>query len=350
MQRGLVGSEMCIRDRRRVHGDVFLKLNPCNESKVCDIQGGEGTILCTDTYQSPFRYPGEVCKSDLECYSGSCKTEGLCEGGAREMPCTSDADCDVQLYCDMTENKCKLVSSLGQDCSVSKCDSAFVCNKGRCVDYGSIGEGQPASVPAACATFFISGEKCAKGPPLIRPIKTGTSGPVNCTTQCSYKLKSEIIKEPCQCGRNSNGQKYCHPGVGDIQITDFFDYTKKLGNFQVSCHISKGPLCLYKNIEEMSTDYFKALVVYNNLTRWNLLYKVPECVTKIMDIDYFYALDRLEGKNKPFEKKGGPIVFSIVVSVILIVLLILICVRYDGGPKKHQEPVEELKINDSIRE
>eukprot|EP00831_Metopus_contortus_P050529 TRINITY_DN42475_c0_g1_i1.p1 TRINITY_DN42475_c0_g1~~TRINITY_DN42475_c0_g1_i1.p1 ORF type:complete len:136 (+),score=20.13 TRINITY_DN42475_c0_g1_i1:159-566(+) len=112
------------------------------------------------------------------------------------------------------------------------------------------------------------------------------------------------------------------------------------------CHIRKGPLCLSKPIREMSTPYLKAFVKNENLTRWVRHYNNSDCVRGIFDVDYWYAVGRLQELENKNLDRGGIYVFICVVFVIFCVIIILVCFRYDGGPKKkNEESKEQLEIN-----
>ena len=209
--------------------DVIVHtLNPCkNQDEFCDFVHPFGeTDQCVLYGSRPELYPGEFCKDDQECISGTCqaKKKGqpkVCIGNEREEYCDNDGDCNPGLYCH--SHLCKPVVPLGSKCDDEhKCSATGVCDLNECVLIGSKSPGDASDVPAACSTFFIFKGECAKGPKLKAD---GVAQKAMCpkTGECVYKLEAESgikITQPCKCGMVDDTAPYCMPGNGDIQYSD----------------------------------------------------------------------------------------------------------------------------------
>lgn len=194
-------------------------LQVCNDSMVCDTSSSDGTFTCLQSYVKPFRYPGEVCNASQDCFNGVCnETAHLCQGKPEASSCANDNECNPSLYCDKTVNQCVKTIAPGQACNPGKCDAFHVCSNNVCVLMGSLKNGVSATAPAACESFYVNTTNfCADGPTFVQ---SKSKLPYQCETACEYKLESGSVFEPCACGRDSNGTKFCNPGRGDLKMTD----------------------------------------------------------------------------------------------------------------------------------
>ena len=188
---------------------------------------------CTLHNFVPYLFPGEYCERVHQddpitnksreytgCNKGNCDKWNLCNAHEINDSCSSDADCNEELYCN-SHNICKETIKNGKKCSmnehdIEKCESNSFCYEGFCRRYGEFKIGIGATVPAVCETFYIHEKKCAVGPKL--------QGGYECpeSRKCLYKIGEKTFTEPCICGENDEGRKYCQPGKGDINIKPVF--------------------------------------------------------------------------------------------------------------------------------
>lgn len=195
----------------------LYKLQACPDKKVCDLHLGVEPDTCEDSRTTPYRFPGELCAKDAECFGGKCE-KNVCQGAASGESCNDDSYCNPGLYCDAAEKKCVPTKKRGDDCSTGKCDAFLVCDQKKCTDVGRLENNKPASAPAACKSFYVRNGACSAGPTLIRAATDPQTGPITCPAsgECHYKLGNQEIAEPCTCGRTEKGTKYCNPGKGDM--------------------------------------------------------------------------------------------------------------------------------------
>jgi len=202
---------------------LTFHLKPCKDDEKCQLLFGSTPDICRPAKEVPTSYPGEYCEFNENCYGGNCNvTAKVCLGASSGETCTDDSNCNPRLYCDKEIKKCVDVKKENDACSFSqKCDTHLVCNKGTCVKIGSLKDEIPASAPAACESFYTAKGVCAKGPKLVRDDKD--IFPILCPGHCTYKFEDgHEITENCMCGRNDNGDSYCNPGKGDIDLSDVF--------------------------------------------------------------------------------------------------------------------------------
>jgi len=211
---GVCNSAELTEDITRFH------LKECNQSSGCNL-GPDVNDTCVDGFVLPSRYPGEYCSATGECFVGECvnnSCSGLPEGGQ----CKEDMNCNPRLYCD--KGACVPVKKIGDACSnTMKCDTHLTCNNQICTGVGSLDENMPATAVAACKSFFILNGQCKAGPKLLKKEGGAAVGPVTCvaTQGCVYTITPELnFTDTCQCGRTPEGDMYCPPGKGDMDLTD----------------------------------------------------------------------------------------------------------------------------------
>lgn len=111
-----------------------------------------------------------------------------------------------------------------------------------------------------------------------------------------------------------------------------------------TCHVGKGPLCQPKAFADMSEDYYKAIVTYNNMTRWATFQDNPECVKTILNAEYWSAVDALNKGSDEDEDKFGLYLFLGVAIGAVVVIAILLLVIYMKKGKTDDEDTEGLKV------
>ena len=193
--------------------NLDVKLKGCKDSKICDFGLSKNLSTCEKYVKS--RYPGEYCEDDNECLKGDCVNNHCLVSGIHDK-CYSNIDCNPKFYCNNKE--CMPVAIEGGNCSKVKCDSGLICNFNKCIKIGSKKLQEPATVPAACQSYYIHNKMCEKGPILKR--KLNNEGPIVCDKSCTYITKANSFHTSCTCGKTKDGILFCNPGIGDINIDD----------------------------------------------------------------------------------------------------------------------------------
>eukprot|EP00826_Nyctotherus_ovalis_P016742 TRINITY_DN14863_c0_g1_i1.p2 TRINITY_DN14863_c0_g1~~TRINITY_DN14863_c0_g1_i1.p2 ORF type:complete len:120 (+),score=5.12 TRINITY_DN14863_c0_g1_i1:786-1145(+) len=95
------------------------------------------------------------------------------------------------------------------------------------------------------------------------------------------------------------------------------------------CHISKGPLCLYKPFDEIGIDYYRAYVAYDELTSMPTHYNEPEAARHIINKYYWDSKESIKIFNEKLTSRTRLVIvlMSIVISLLFVGLLVVLCVR-----------------------
>ena len=201
--------------------DEIIQLQPCTSPLVCPLELGERPDYCRDNLVLEQRYPGEYCEDGYECYSGEC-IDNKCKGGDVSKTCSYNYECDAGLYCN--DKKVCNHTNIHIDCnSFESCGAFHVCSNYKCVGMGSIDNGKPATVSAACKSFYTYKGNCTEAPKLVRENQCTGPEPCNNTSNRTCLYESNTIKnitDHCKCGMTREGTKFCNPGIGDIDISD----------------------------------------------------------------------------------------------------------------------------------
>ncbi len=347
-----MGKDICANSRSNTSNMVY-NMQACDTGKLCDLKFQTGfNDTCAKTYSTARRFPGENCAADSECYSGKCVVDSkVCFGAAAGEACDDDSVCGLGLYCDSVSQKCVKARNLTESCTDGKCDASLVCNSGVCSLIGKLKVGDAATAPAACASFYVAGGKCAEGRKLVRDKGVDAeSGPLKCSdkrTECQYKSGEALTTESCVCGKTVANQRYCNPGVGDLDIKDYISYVNSLK--YGACHVSKGALCMPKTFETMGTAYYKAIVAHDNMTRWANFQDNPECVKKVLNSEYWNAIDSISKASDDDEDKFGLYLFLGVAigAVVVIAILLLVIYMKKGKGDDEEGTTEGLKVTTS---
>eukprot|EP00826_Nyctotherus_ovalis_P038648 TRINITY_DN3633_c0_g2_i10.p1 TRINITY_DN3633_c0_g2~~TRINITY_DN3633_c0_g2_i10.p1 ORF type:complete len:257 (-),score=20.26 TRINITY_DN3633_c0_g2_i10:280-1050(-) len=202
-----------------------ITLKSCNDNSACDvIPSNLKETSCSPYYTNTRLYPGDYCRNKIECHSGICEKE-KCKGKGENEKCKKDIDCDVGLFClvDAAGGKCVRALKANATCKKhERCAANLVNNGTHCVQIGSVPNGKSSTVPSACRSLFIDKQEiCVTGPKLHPQHKNKAN-----VTTCHYEYVADgkkvlVLKNPI-CGANKDGEGYCNPGIGDVDITPVF--------------------------------------------------------------------------------------------------------------------------------
>jgi hypothetical protein len=174
------------------------------------------------------------------------------------------------------------------------------------------------------------------GPILVKGENETSVKPLVCPGKCTYKLDTQTYSEECQCGMN-NGTRYCSPGRGDLALEDYINYVKSyLANESATtaCHITPGVLCVNGTKDQMSDDYYKAYVVYNNMTRWVSFADNEPCVQKTINADYWNAYNKVYGQDD--DKFGLYLFLGIAIGAVVVIGVLLLIIYLKRGSDEEE--------------
>jgi len=202
--------------------NITYTMKACEgDNKVCDVRLKEKD-QCADFYDQKLSYPGEYCRNNKECFKGNCPNEThVCTLNPGNTTCEDDLDCNPGLFC--KSGNCVKQKMFNETCGKEdRCHPSFACNDSLCIKVGSGENGQKASSPLVCKSFYVEEGVCKEGPKLTNYTDDGLKCPES--NLCTYTIDKHDFTDKCRCGRNSAGVKYCQPGRGDINMQDVSSY------------------------------------------------------------------------------------------------------------------------------
>ena len=104
------------------------------------------------------------------------------------------------------------------------------------------------------------------------------------------------------------------------------------------CHVLRGPLCLYKKLEDMGVEYNKAYISYYDTLNWASYYKNPEFIKDTIHYEYWYA-NNVVSKDEQSEFGFLILIICLVATVIIstISLILLFCCRKKSSESNTSE-------------
>jgi len=195
--------------------DFGMNMSTCaDKGFICQLPSGmEEEGLCIAKDSLPSLLPGEYCEKPSQClYGGKCEGN-VCKGKKEGDVCTLDEECDVEMYCgnerESESKKCQRAD--GKSCKDGKkCASNKLCYKEDCHMIGQLDDGKDSEIPGLCKSYYIKGGKCSPGPKLNHSKECPED------KECKY---SDKTKTPCLCAKSSDGEKFCPPGKGDLDLS-----------------------------------------------------------------------------------------------------------------------------------
>ncbi len=123
------------------------------------------------------------------------------------------------------------------------------------------------------------------------------------------------------------------------------NYVKQVAENKDGCHVGRGPLCTPSEFKDMGEDYYRALVAYNKMTRWNMFYNNTDCVKKILNSEFWDAVDAIDEADDDDDKFGlylflGVAIGAVVVIAILLLVIYLKKSKTDDEETSGEEPLK----------
>jgi len=112
--------------------------------------------------------------------------------------------------------------------------------------------------------------------------------------------------------------------------------------------MQRGPLCKQKKMAEMGDGYYKALIAYYRLTRWHMYQDNPECVKKVINSDYWEAVDILkkEEDDDDDDNFGLYLFLGVAIGAVVVIAVLLLVIYLKRGKSDEEETTgnDPLKV------
>jgi hypothetical protein len=116
-----------------------------------------------------------------------------------------------------------------------------------------------------------------------------------------------------------------------------------------TCHVSRGPLCMAKNYDDMDTDYLRAYLAYQKMTRWALYFNNTECVKNVINMEYYKMQKVLDDKEADVGKFGLYLFLGIAIGAVVVIAILLLVIyfkRKKGEDEETNEATTKLSPKD----
>lgn len=336
-------STICATESKGDEDGRIFHLQRCEGKQVCNFTNKNKTEgKCADKYGYLTKYPGEYCTEVDKCSYSNC-TNNKCPGIPPGQKCNDTFTCEPGLFCESKDKEggiCVERKREREECKDDEeCKINMVCNNKECVRHGSLSIGKEANKSFACQTLFIEDGKCAE-PYKLKDAEKSLECPKNESKGCTYKnSKGDEIRKDCECVRGAVRTKFCVPGVGDFNINWYKDFLNNYDHESRKCNSPEGLFCKDKSINELGEDFYKAYVVYKNITNFTHVYNNTFYAKYLMEYDYWYS--RMHTLYA--EKVETSYIFLFITIGIVIVLDILILFLYFKKWKSDAEIIDKMK-------
>jgi hypothetical protein len=301
-------------------------LRACNktDASFCDYESPKDSIYCSaDTRRG---YPGYSCTNDKKdlCMSGNCD-KGVCTGLSKDATCKANAECNPGLFC---TGKCQPLSEWLAPCTDIPCKLGLVCSKGICQKMGLNKTENIVGSLQECMSYFgeaianSSDFKCKDAPQASSALKKANyicGGEVQ-----TCKDQKGDYNLPCVCGTKP-AQTVCKKFPGDVNIQDYFDYMNEMVSSQ-KCHFEAGPLCMYKNVDDMSVSWAKAYIAFTDFSDYSKYVDNPEFVKNTMNKLYYQILDKALSEED--SKFGLYLFLGIAIGAVFVIAILLLVIYF----------------------
>ena len=325
-----------------------VEYNSTTQQYVLDPCSKYPNLYCQPTYQqnstcttisSTLSYPGEACKNNANCQSGTCSKSGYCVGFDADHPCENIAlygrnvQCNPGLYCDssVVPAVCKNLAAVFEPCSEDdQCTYGSGCYNNACLDFSRILPGEPLLSDYCYSGYtspYCSSGQCyqfANGTTICaNAFSSALKFPVSCNdnTRCISKvdpLTHASISGTCVCAYTNIASSYCTPFLGDGYT---LKYQTVLREWDRSIYISKcnidiiyTPGCVLTYWSKVKIAEFLYYGVLGQNNAEVQMINIQQCATSI----YYNSYDAAKSiYDKAFEKKSLSIILSISGLIIL---------------------------------
>lgn len=319
-------------------------LKKCEPHHVCNLDKLDELHYanCTAKYTYVNKYPGEHCTQHDNCSYSSC-TNSRCPGKAKDEKCIpKNYECSPGLFCDTVAKVCTPVAKVDEKCkSDDECEAVAVCDNKKCVKQASLQLGERAFNRLACKSLYQDGGKCDKGPTLIRASKNESKvAPMDCPESgvCTY-LKSDgktNFTIDCDCALGTVNALVCSPGHGDFDVEDYVKYATS--RTEAKCSSPNRMFCRDKPIARMGKEYYKAYMVYQNITDFYSIHNNTFYTKYLLTYDYWFS----KTHTVYVEKSEISYVLLAATGIAVVVIDIMLIFLYFRKLKSDAEIIDRM--------
>ena len=277
---------------------------------------------CVPSKQNDFkRLPSLPCENNNDCLSDNC-VNNKCKGKAFKESCISTTECEYGYTCRKDSDntyKCLEPITTGNKCEKdTDCIHNCGCLNNLCTEYFSKDNTEKGSefgndILSFCKSGYSDFLGFCQNLTLLNETKECSS-----ENKCKYKntLTEEIIEkeENCLCGYNTEGNKYCLLGSGNLNYTKYISKLKEYYLNNINCHLSeRTDEGCQKDLLSNDSYIIRKIHELINAKYWaksnNKLMNAPICAYKVELPDFDGTIER-DDDIPPLPGEGSCAIYS----------------------------------------
>lgn len=277
---------------------IVFTANSCPQNTYCTIGTNADNYYCNTAPNAyNLSYPGEMCNTTNNCLGGAMCTGNVCKGLLSGQICTSDIQCDVDLYCSPATSKCAPLGAYNSSCSILQpCQSHLYCDSYSftCLLKGTLDNYRNTPTRWACKNFFAikSGEQlqCWTTPTFAED-STNSMMTKPCTlggNDCRYIISNSIeYFKNCRCGYTANQTNSGYCPIAEGALSSNISMLQAYIGSTPRCHILS-PLVCFSQANWNNSNFKSAWITVQSLENIEIYQGNPDCVKN--GINQLYTL------------------------------------------------------------
>lgn len=232
--------------------NTFCNINPSEDQSKCEKNKDE------------LSYPGGSCVIDQDCIFQDCLGD-KCVGLDLDLACNHQGECVIGSVCrtnstEIEDKFCLVPLKEGENCTEDEdCENSSGCLNGKCTKYFSQEDDTLVTNRYFCKSGFTIDNICVTTT-NVNPIDQPCNSDEECKYIFSNKTEVGLINGSCECGKNSEGKKYCKLGSDHQYYKDWISSTLKLLEDTSLCHTTEREnlgICAERTKKDRSFVYRK---------------------------------------------------------------------------------------------
>jgi hypothetical protein len=104
-----------------------------------------------------------------------------------------------------------------------------------------------------------------------------------------------------------------------------------------------------KNYDDLDTDFLRAYVTYQKMTRWALYFNNTDCVKNVINFEFYKIQGILDDRDSETSKFGLYLFLGIAIGAVVVIAILLLVIyfkRKKGEDEETNEATTKLSPKD----
>jgi hypothetical protein len=267
---------------------IVFSANSCPANTYCTIGANADNYYCNSAPNAfNLSYPGEMCNTTNNCIGGATCQSNVCKGLLSSQSCSSDVQCDVDLFCSPVTNKCSPLGAYNSSCSIMQpCQSHLYCDSYSltCLLKGTLDNFRNTPTRWACKNFFAiksEGKLQCWSPPAFAEDTNNSMTTKPCTiggSDCRYIISNSVeYYKDCRCGYTANLTNSGYCPIAEGALSNNISVLQTYIQSNPRCHILAQLVC-FSQANWNNSNFKTAWITMQNLQNIELYQNNPDCV------------------------------------------------------------------------